>query len=442
AARDLEGEPAGRRHGRDIALRCDGVAIDRAGGPHRHVLGFGDVEVVVGRVQVGAPVEPHLACVLGQQVLFLEAVLQRELLRALADEQDVVGVFEHELRHLRRRLDPFQGAHGAGAPGRPVHTRRVELYDAGGVRQAAVAYRIIVGVELLDLHPLDHGVERVRSLHQQVERLLHRAQAIGARHRHRFRGPAAPGRQRTRRSHGKGDIERAGGGHTGRGGGEEVTARERLGHENTPVEVRVRRLRGRAGPVNLLLVDFADPPSMRAVIRGMLGAAAVVVGLALVVVSIAEGHVEWRLVALLLSLWGAWSFFGTLFESVVEPLGRFLGSALTGGAMPGDRAITIDELKALKRDHPELHIVALAANAGQTAAFAAGFRVARGRVVVTLDADLQNDPADIPALVAELAKSGATAVAGYRVERRDSGWKRLQSRIANGIRNRVREELP
>ena len=82
---------------------------------------------------------------------------------------------------------------------------------------------------------------------------------------------------------------------------------------------------------------------MRAVIRGMLGAAAVVVGLALVVVSIAEGHVEWRLVALLLSLWGAWSFFGTLFESVVEPLGRFLGSALTGGAMPGDRAITIDD---------------------------------------------------------------------------------------------------
>jgi len=93
----------------------------------------------------------------------------------------------------------------------------------------------------------------------------------------------------------------------------------------------------------LLLVDFADPPSLRAVIRGMLGAACVVVGLALVVVSIAEGHIEWRLVALLLSLWGAWSFFGTLFESVVEPLGRFLGSALTGGAMPGDRAITIDD---------------------------------------------------------------------------------------------------
>jgi hypothetical protein len=93
----------------------------------------------------------------------------------------------------------------------------------------------------------------------------------------------------------------------------------------------------------LLLVNFADPPSPRAVIRGMLGAAAVLVGVALVVVSIAEGHVEWRLVALLFSLWGAWSFFGALLESVVEPVGQFLGSALTGGAMPGDRAITIDD---------------------------------------------------------------------------------------------------
>src|SRR2546425_8320119 len=101
---------------------------------------------------------------------------------------------------------------------------------------------------------------------------------------------------------------------------------------------------------------------------------------------------------------------------------------------------SLDVLKALKRDHPELHIVAFAANAGQTAAFAAGFRAARGRVTVTLDADLQNDPADIPALLDELERSGAAAVVGYRVDRRDSGWKRLQSRIANGVRNRLNRE--
>jgi glycosyltransferase involved in cell wall biosynthesis len=101
---------------------------------------------------------------------------------------------------------------------------------------------------------------------------------------------------------------------------------------------------------------------------------------------------------------------------------------------------SLEELKALKRAHPELHIVSFAANAGQTAAVAAGFQAARGAIVVTLDADLQNDPADIPALVAELRRSGATAVAGYRVNRRDTLWKRVQSRIANGIRNRLNRE--
>ena len=101
---------------------------------------------------------------------------------------------------------------------------------------------------------------------------------------------------------------------------------------------------------------------------------------------------------------------------------------------------SLDVLKALKRDHPELHIVAFAANAGQTAAFAAGFRAARGPVIVTLDADLQNDPADIPALVARLEATGVTAVVGYRVGRRDSGWKRLQSRIANAVRNGLNGE--
>jgi len=116
--------------------------------------------------------------------------------------------------------------------------------------------------------------------------------------------------------------------------------------------------------------------------------------------------------------------------------GRYEIVAVDDGSTDG----SLQELKALKRAHPELHIVSFAANAGQSAAFAAGFRAARGRTVVTLDADLQNDPADIPALLAELERSGATAVAGYRVNRRDTFWKRLQSRIANDIRNRLNHE--
>src|SRR5256886_13682774 len=103
---------------------------------------------------------------------------------------------------------------------------------------------------------------------------------------------------------------------------------------------------------------------------------------------------------------------------------------------------SLDVLKALKREHPEIHIVAFAANAGQTAAFAAGFGAARGRVIVTLDADLQNDPADIPAMLAELERSGAAAVAGYRVDRRDSGWERVQKRIAHRGRKPANPEAP
>ncbi len=139
---------------------------------------------------------------------------------------------------------------------------------------------------------------------------------------------------------------------------------------------------------------------------------------------------------------------------LVEEIGAALGgpgreAGGAGGAGPSYEIVAVDDgstdgsldvLKALKRDHPELHIVAFAANAGQTAAFAAGFQAARGRVIVTLDADLQNDPADIPALVAELDRHGAAAVVGYRTHRHDSGWKRLQSRIANGVRNRLNRE--
>ena len=101
---------------------------------------------------------------------------------------------------------------------------------------------------------------------------------------------------------------------------------------------------------------------------------------------------------------------------------------------------SLEALKVLKRGHPALHIVSFAANAGQTAAFAAGFQAARAPVIVTLDADGQNDPADIPAMVDALASSGATAVAGYRVDRHDSRWKLVQSRIANAVRNRLNRE--
>lgn len=77
----------------------------------------------------------------------------------------------------------------------------------------------------------------------------------------------------------------------------------------------------------------------------------------------------------------------------------------------------------------------LAQHRGQSTALAAGFRQARGEIVVTLDSDLQNDPADIPQLLAAL--EGCDLVSGIRVQRRDSWPRRVSSRLANRVRGRV-----
>jgi len=90
-------------------------------------------------------------------------------------------------------------------------------------------------------------------------------------------------------------------------------------------------------------VDFADPPSLRGVMRGILGAALALGCLALVVVSISTRHIERRLVTLVLTLWAAWSFWDGLFGTLIEPLGRFMTNALTGGVMPDGTTITIDQ---------------------------------------------------------------------------------------------------
>ncbi len=82
-----------------------------------------------------------------------------------------------------------------------------------------------------------------------------------------------------------------------------------------------------------------------------------------------------------------------------------------------------------------IRIAALAANKGQSCALAAGFRLCRGELVITLDADLQNDPADIPLLLASL--ENLAAVSGVRQRRQDTWIRRCSSRIANGVRRAV-----
>ena len=94
------------------------------------------------------------------------------------------------------------------------------------------------------------------------------------------------------------------------------------------------------------------------------------------------------------------------------------------------------ELERLRAAHQSLRLVELERHSGQSAAMAAGFRAACGDLVVTMDSDGQNDPAEVPRLLGLMAgQPGCMAVAGYRVARVDTRWKRVQSRVANGVRN-------
>ena len=95
-------------------------------------------------------------------------------------------------------------------------------------------------------------------------------------------------------------------------------------------------------------------------------------------------------------------------------------------------------LRGLRAADPRVRVVTFARNAGQSAAMDAGFKGARGDVVVTLDADLQNDPTDIPRLLEAL--SGCEAVVGVRRNRRDNVVRRVSSRVANFVRNRLSDE--
>ena len=98
---------------------------------------------------------------------------------------------------------------------------------------------------------------------------------------------------------------------------------------------------------------------------------------------------------------------------------------------------TAEGLERLSRDIPELVGVLLRKNYGQTAAMAAGFDVAQGEVIVSLDGDLQNDPADIPMLLAKL-REGYDLVSGWRHQRQDAALQRkLPSKIANRLIGRV-----
>jgi len=96
------------------------------------------------------------------------------------------------------------------------------------------------------------------------------------------------------------------------------------------------------------------------------------------------------------------------------------------------------ELKSLMTRHPYLRQIKHATSCGQSAAVTTGVRMSKSPLVATIDGDGQNDPSFLPALVAPLlTRSEVGLVAGQRVGRKASGFKKLQSRIANGVRGAI-----
>ena len=136
----------------------------------------------------------------------------------------------------------------------------------------------------------------------------------------------------------------------------------------------------------------------------------------------------------------------------VAPLVREIVAALRGLAAfeiifvdDHSRDGTLAVLQALKADVPELRVLQHAAQSGQSAAIRNGVKAARGAWIATLDGDGQNDPADIPTLLAQrdAAAPEVKLFAGWRVDRQDSAGKRRASRWANAIRARLlRDDTP
>lgn len=121
--------------------------------------------------------------------------------------------------------------------------------------------------------------------------------------------------------------------------------------------------------------------------------------------------------------------------AALRPLGRSFEIVLVDdGSRDGTAAVLRDHVERV----PELVAVLLRRNYGQTAAMAAGFDASRGEVIVTLDGDLQNDPADIPLLLEQLERGQLDLVSGWRHQRQDNRISRLlPSLLANRLIARV-----
>ncbi len=121
-------------------------------------------------------------------------------------------------------------------------------------------------------------------------------------------------------------------------------------------------------------------------------------------------------------------------EPVMNKIGNWELICIDDGSTDRTRHV----LEELSKSRPYLKILLFKKNYGQSSAFDAGFRAAKGEYVITLDGDGQNDPADIPKLIGAL--NGNDLVCGIRLHRKDTWAKRIISKAANALRNCLCED--
>jgi len=130
----------------------------------------------------------------------------------------------------------------------------------------------------------------------------------------------------------------------------------------------------------------------------------------------------------------------------VAPLIAEIAAALDGGWVyeiiyvnDGSTDATAERLAAAMQQRENLRQIRHATSSGQSAAVRSGVRAARGAIVATLDGDGQNDPLFLPDLISAIENGGDRVglAAGQRIGRKDTGFKKIQSRIANGVRNAI-----
>ena len=142
-----------------------------------------------------------------------------------------------------------------------------------------------------------------------------------------------------------------------------------------------------------------------------------------------EGHPE---ISVVVPLLNEQDNIGPLYQQITEVMSGIFGYEIIF-IDDGSSDNSMEVLAGLQKNDTRVRIICFRKNFGQTAALSAGFAHARGTIIVAIDADLQNDPADIPGLIAKLHE-GYDVVSGWRKKRHDNALTRLlPSRIANWL---------